>query len=131
MKKRQGQKTSSSLPLSCFVYAAGHEDEGVCLLLHIGKYRILLDCGLADLSDIIQEKTSVADFAFCSHAHLDHCQGILELHRNFPSLPIYISEVTSKLLPFYWNLDRETENLDWCEILQWRTPVNIAPDLQI
>ncbi|MEM8829775.1 MAG: MBL fold metallo-hydrolase, partial [Cyanobacteria bacterium P01_G01_bin.19] len=131
MNKRQGQTTFSSLPLSCFVYAAGHKDEGVCLLLHIGKYRILLDCGLADLSSLIKEKTSVADFAFCSHAHLDHCQGLLELHQNFPSLPIYISEVTSKLLPFYWNLERDAENLDWCEILQWRTPIDIAPDLQI
>ena len=131
MKKRQGRIRPSSLPLSCFVYSAGHEDEGVCLLLHIGKYRILLDCGLADLQDLLEGKNPPADLVFCSHAHVDHCRGLLELHRNFPALPIYISEVTSKLLPLQWRGESNLGNLDWCRTLAWRSPVMVAPDLQI
>ncbi|MCC0176945.1 MBL fold metallo-hydrolase [Waterburya agarophytonicola K14] len=131
MKTRQGQTGSISLPLSCFVYAAGHEDEGVCLLLHIGKYRILLDCGLADLGDLSERNKSPADIVVCSHAHEDHCRSLWQLHRNFPELPIYVSEVTSKLLPFYWVDDPSLENLDWCQTLPWRSPIDIAPDLQI
>ena len=131
MTKRQGKIKSSSLPLSCFVYGAGHEDEGVCLLLHIGKYRILLDCGLADLSDLLNNDIPPADLVFCSHAHLDHCRGLLELNRSFPNLPIYISEVTSKLLPFHWRKENDLGSLDWCRLLSWRSPVMVAPDLQI
>ena len=130
MNKRQGKTTSGSLPLSCFIYGAGHEDEGVCLLLRIGKYRILLDCGLADLQDLLEEDVP-ADFVFCSHAHEDHCRTLLQLHRHFPTLPIYISEVTSKLLPFHWIGEKDLDNLEWCQTLQWRSPVEIAPDLQI
>ncbi len=131
MKKRQGRTISSSLPLSCFVYAAGHEDEGVCLLLHIGKYRILLDCGLADLQDLLEGDNPPADLVFCSHAHVDHCRGLLQLHQNFPTLPIYISEVTSKLLPLQWRGEDNLGNLDWCRTLSWRSPTMVAPDLQI
>ena len=130
MERRQGRTTSSSLPLSCFIYGAGHEEEGVCLLLHIGKYRILLDCGLADLQDLL-EGDMPADFVFCSHAHEDHCRALLQLHRRFPTLPIYISEVTSKLLPFHWMGEEDVDNLNWCKVLRWQLPVNIAPDLQI
>ena len=130
MNERQGKTRFSSLPLSCFVYAAGHEDEGVCLLLQIGEYRILLDCGLADLQNVL-EKESPADLVFCSHAHEDHCRGLLQLHRNFPKLPIYISEVTAKLLPFHWANEKDLENLNWCQTISWRSPINIAPDLQI
>ncbi len=131
MKKRQGKTISSSLPLSCFVYGAGHEDEGVCLLLQIGKYRILLDCGLADLGVLSEQNQPPADLVFCSHAHEDHCRGLWQLHRTFPELPIYTSEVTAKLLPFYWLGEAIAENLDWCQILLWRSPWEIAPDLQI
>jgi len=130
MNERQGKTRFSSLPLSCFVYAAGHEDEGVCLLLQIGEYRILLDCGLADLQNVLEEELP-ADLVFCSHAHEDHCRGLLQLHRNFPKLPIYISEVTAKLLPFHWANEKDLENLNWCQTISWRSPINIAPDLQI
>ncbi|BAZ45077.1 beta-lactamase domain protein [Chondrocystis sp. NIES-4102] len=126
MKKSQGKIISNSLPLSCYVYAAGHEDEGICLLLRIGKYHILLDCGLKDLPSSLLVKQTSIDLAFCSHAHEDHCRGLLDLHRTFPDLPIYTSEVTAKLLP-----GQLLENIDWCQTLPWRSPVKINPDLQI
>ena len=125
MKKSQGEILSSSLPLSCFVYAAGHEEEGICLLLHIGTYRILLDCGLADLSVL---RSPPADIVFCSHAHEDHCRGLLQLHQAFPQLPIYTSEVTAKLLGFHWQSDT---TIDWCQTMPWRSPLDIAEDLTI
>ncbi len=133
MKKRQGKTGSSSLALSCFVYAAGHEEEGVCLILQIGKYRILLDCGVENLENLSQSDLQNLDFAFCSHAHEDHCRGLEKLHQACPQLPVYTSEVTAKLLPFHW-LDRDDyalEDLSWYNTLLWRSPFNIAPDLQI
>ena len=129
MNKSQGKTLSSSLPLSCLVYAAGHEDEGVCLLLRIGEYRILLDCGLADLSAIARSEPPV-DLVFCSHAHEDHCRGLLQLHQAFPQLPIYTSEVTAKLLGFHW-LEPDDSELDWCQTLSWRSPLSVASDLTI
>ena len=129
MRKSQGEIISSSLPLSCFVYAAGHEEEGICLLLHIGKYRILLDCGLADLSIILEQPEPPADLVFCSHAHEDHCRGLLQLHQAFPQLPIYTSEVTAKLLGFHWLPD--TTTLDWCQTIPWQSPLDITEDLSI
>lgn len=127
MKLSQGKAELSSLPLSCYVYAAGHEEDGVCLLLHIGKYRILLDCGLQDLDSLAANLS--ADLVFCSHAHDDHCRGLLELHRIFPDLPIYTSEVTAKLLPCHWLNEPQKNN--WCQTLPWRSPLKITNDLQI
>ena len=131
MRVSQGKTESSSLPLSCFVYGAGHGDEGVCLLLNIGKYRILLDCGLENLQPLSEPEQPLVDLVFCSHAHEDHCRGLLELHRAFPNLPIYASEVTAKLLPCHWINEELVENANWCQTLPWRSPLTIAPDLQI
>ena len=131
MKISQGKNKSSSLPLSCFIYAAGHENEGVCLLLQIGKHRILLDCGLPDLTALTQQERPVADLVFCSHAHEDHCRSLLEMHRAFPDLPIYTSEVTAKLLSCYWNDNSSATGIDWCQELLWRSPLKISADLQI
>ncbi|HEY9770155.1 MAG TPA: MBL fold metallo-hydrolase [Coleofasciculaceae cyanobacterium] len=130
MKISQGKTTFSSLPLSCFVYAAGHEDEGVCLLLRIGNYRILLDCGLEDLSALLEQEQS-PDLVFCSHAHDDHCRGLLKLHQAYPDLPIYTSEVTAKLLRCHWMSESSKGELDWCQTLSWRSPLKIGTDLQI
>ena len=130
MSARQGKHKASSLPLSCFTYGAGHQDEGVCLLLRIGKYRILLDCGLESLADLSQQELPPADFVFCSHAHDDHCRSLLALHRAYPELPVYTSEITARLLPCHW-IDEVGTELDWCQTLPWRSPFNIAPDLDI
>ena len=129
MNVSQGKTKSSSLPLSCFTYAAGHGDEGVCLLLRIGEYRILLDCGLPDLQAFSGQE-SVADLVFCSHAHEDHCGSLLELHQTFPTLPIYTSEVTAKLLSSHWTGESGGE-IDWCHKLPWRSPVKVREDLAI
>lgn len=131
MRKRQGKILASSLPLSCLVYAAGHEEEGVCLLLHIGKYRILLDCGLADLTSLSDQDGLSLDFVFCSHAHEDHCRGLWQLHQLFPQLPIYVSQVTAKLLEFYWVESAQASTLGWYQQLPWRSPVKITTDLEI
>ena len=131
MRKRQGKTTLDSLPLSCLVYAAGHGEEGVCLLLQIDRYRILLDCGMEDLSNSLKKDLSTVDFVFCSHAHEDHCRGLKQLHQAYPQLPIYTSEVTAKLLPFYWPEEKSIEGLDWCQTLLWRSPFNVTGDLQI
>ncbi|MEO0836411.1 MAG: MBL fold metallo-hydrolase [Cyanobacteria bacterium J06642_3] len=131
MKISQGKTRSTSLPLSCFVYGAGHEDEGICLLLRIGEYRILLDCGLSDVQTRWEQDQAPADLVFCSHAHDDHCRGLLKLHQTFPDLPIYTSEVTAKLLPCHWVEEKSPAVSDWCQTLSWRSPYTISPDLQI
>ncbi len=131
MSKSQGKALSSPLPLSCFVYGAGHGDEGICLLLQIGNYRILLDCGLENLPLLLEKNQPPVDLIFCSHAHEDHCRGLLQLHQAFPQLPIYTSEVTSKLLAVHWHDEDRLEQPNWCTIVPWRSPVNISQDLQI
>ncbi|MGB3296439.1 MAG: MBL fold metallo-hydrolase, partial [Phormidesmis sp.] len=111
--------------LSCLPYSVGYEDEGVCLSIQIGPYSILLDCGLSDITPLREE---AADFVFCSHAHTDHIRGLLPLHRAFPHLPIFSSEVTARLLPINWPGQEDTH---FCRSLPWRTPVELAPGLSV
>ncbi len=114
---------------SCFPYGVGHEQEGVCLLVKIGPYRILLDCGLRDLRSLQSETEPPAEVVFCSHAHADHAQGLLALHEAFPDLPIYASDVTVQLLPLNW-LDRSSRSIpDFCQPLKWRSPIPLFDDL--
>jgi Cft2 family RNA processing exonuclease len=118
----------SNEDLVCFPYGVGHSDEGVCLLVKMGPYRILLDCGLADISPLITEdRLPVCDLVICSHAHADHARGLLDLHRTFPKLPIYCSEVTSQLLPLNW-LD-ETDIPHLSQALPWRRSIEFADGL--
>lgn len=90
--------------LECLPYGVQHHDEGVCLLVRMGPHRILLDCGLADLSPLQEQlkQPLPADLVLCSHAHPDHARGLLGLHQAFPLLPIYASEVTVQLVPLNW-----------------------------
>jgi Cft2 family RNA processing exonuclease len=126
--------------LECIPYAVQHDDEGVCLLVRMGTHRILLDCGLADISPLMQGvKKSArrgssplpADFVLVSHAHPDHAQGLLALHQAFPLLPIYASEVTSKLLPLNWLEEELNELPNFCQALPLRSPVEIQPGLVV
>ncbi|MDZ8183438.1 MAG: MBL fold metallo-hydrolase [Nostoc sp. ChiSLP02] len=123
--------------LECFPYSVQHYDEGVCLLVKMGPHRILLDCGLDDISSLarglnnpVRGSSSVpADLVLISHAHPDHSRGLLALHQAFPKLPIYGSEVTSKLLPLNW-LNQEREKISqFCHALPLRSPVEFQDGL--
>lgn len=114
--------------LGCRVYSPGHGGAGICLVGHLGPYRVMLDCGLSRL-DPYFDLTPPADWVICSHAHPNHARGMLALHRGFPDLPIYTSEVTRRLLPLNWPVE---EGLTGLGIeLPWRLPVHLAPDLTV
>ncbi|HLP90133.1 MAG TPA: MBL fold metallo-hydrolase [Nostocaceae cyanobacterium] len=114
--------------LECLPYGVQHGDEGLCLLVRMGPHRILLDCGLADVSVLSQSYSQPpADLVLISHAHPDHVRGLLDLHQAFPRLPIYASEVTSKLLPLNW-LDAG-EIPSFSQALPLRSPVEIQAGL--
>ena len=115
--------------LVCLPYGDGHGDEGVCLLVKMGPYRILLDCGLADISPLItQDRLPVCDLVLCTHAHADHARGLLALHRTFPKLPIYSSEVTNLLLPLNW-LNEPEEVPQFSQALPWRRSIEFQDGL--
>ncbi|EFA73588.1 Beta-lactamase-like protein [Raphidiopsis brookii D9] len=116
--------------LECLLYSVQHEDEGVCVIVRMGPHRILLDCGAADISSITK-KNSPADLVLISHAHPDHCRGLLSLNRAFPLLPIYTSEVTSKLLPLNWTELGAAENITFCQALPLRSPVEVQEGLVV
>lgn len=118
------------IKLECLTYGVGHTGEGVCLLLRIGTYRILLDCGLSDLSPLLEQTDKPpADLVLCSHAHADHARGLLALHQAFPQLPIYASEVTTQLLPLNWLDETENKTPQFCHALPWRTPIEFLDGL--
>ncbi|MTJ48585.1 MBL fold metallo-hydrolase [Dolichospermum sp. UHCC 0259] len=121
--------------LECFPYSVQHQDEGVCLVVRMGSHRIMLDFGLTNISPVAQELTQSAhdgmpaDLVLISHAHPDHARGLLTLHQAFPLLPIYASEVTTKLLPLNW-LDEELPGIvSFCQALPLRSPIEIRENL--
>ncbi|NEN96150.1 MAG: MBL fold metallo-hydrolase [Moorea sp. SIO3I7] len=115
--------------LTCFPYGVGHGAEGVCLLVQMGPHRILLDCGLEDISPLQIDGIPPADLVLCSHAHSDHSQGLLALHQTFPQLPIYASEVTTQLLLLNWPELPPEDILPFCQALPWVTPVEFCEGL--
>ncbi|MEA5580849.1 MBL fold metallo-hydrolase [Nodularia harveyana UHCC-0300] len=130
---RVGAEEATS-ELNCLPYSVQHHDEGVCLLVRMGPHRILLDCGLEDISSlltVVAESPMPADLVLVSHAHPDHARGLLNLHQSFPLLPIYASEVTSKLLPLNW-LDQHPQKIpQLCHALPLRSPVEILEGLVV
>ena len=72
--------------LECLAYGFHHRGEGVCLLVKMGPYRILLDCGIEDISPL-QNLEHPIDLVLCSHAHSDHARGLLDLHQACPTVP--------------------------------------------
>lgn len=127
MSQRRLTEFDSAHQLFCFPYALGYENEGVCLLVGMGPYRILLDCGLTNIDSLTKEKQPPADFVFCSHAHKDHAQGLLALQKIYPQMPIYVSEVTAQLLPLNW--PKNQENIPNCQVLEFNTPVDLFKNL--
>jgi len=125
--------------LDCLAYGVHHHGEGVCLLVRLGPHRLLLDCGLADISSLGEDMGKFSsspdlplpvDGVLVSHAHPDHARGLLELHQMFPLLPIYASEVTSKLLPLNW-LESKQPIPQFCQALPLRTPVELKENLVV
>ncbi len=116
------------MTLGCRVYSPGHEGAGVCLVVQMGTYRLMLDCGLAGL-DPYFDLTPPADGVVCSHAHPQQGRGLLALHRGFPDLPIYTSEVTRALLPLNWPVESGLAGLG--TVLPWRLPVPLAEDVTV
>ncbi|ACK67206.1 beta-lactamase domain protein [Rippkaea orientalis PCC 8801] len=117
-------------PLSCFPYGVGHAQEGICLQVQMGHYRILLDCGLSNLTPLVSQAQPPVDMVFCSHAHADHARGLLALHQAFRDLPIYASEVTAQLLPLNWPKEPSSET-SFCQPLKWRSPLEIDENLTV
>ena len=110
--------------LGCLAYGVEQADEGVCLLLQLGPHRIMLDCGLTNLTPLLsQPDKPPASLVLCTHAHDDHASGLLALHRAFPQMPIYASEVTTQLLPLNWIAQSTKRPPHLCQALPWRTPV--------
>ncbi|MDB9512551.1 MBL fold metallo-hydrolase [Kamptonema animale CS-326] len=120
------------MELECLPYGAGHAEDGLCLLVRMGQHRILLDCGLKDISPLISsEKSLPADLVFCTHAHPDHARGLLALHQSFPQLPIYASEVTTQLLALNWPELAASEHPRFCQALPWHSPVELRRGLGV
>lgn len=68
------------------------------------------------------------DFVFCSHAHGDHAQGLLALHRAWPRLPILASHATNQLLSLNWPGQAVP---DFCQGLPWGEPQELMDDLSV
>ncbi|MEO1373572.1 MAG: MBL fold metallo-hydrolase [Cyanobacteria bacterium J06635_10] len=126
--------------LECLPYGVHQEGEGMCLLVRMGPYRIILDCGLADISPLTNglnlstrpDSTSLpADMVLVTHAHPDHARGLLALHKAFPLIPIYASVVTCKLLPLNW-LDKKLNETDSLfQALELRTTIELKKNLTV
>lgn len=124
--------------LECLPYGVHQQGEGMCLLLRMGKHRILLDCGLADITPLIEgvvksarpgQSPLPANFVLVSHAHPDHAQGLKSLHELYPLLPIYGSEVTSRLLPLNWLDETDKSKTQFCQALPLRSPIELEDGL--
>jgi len=120
------------MDLECLPYGAGHAEEGLCLLVRMGQHRILLDCGINDISPLIAPENSLpADLVLCSHAHADHARGLLALHQSYPQLPIYASVGTTQLLRLNWPELATGKQPRFCQALPWQEPVELRRGLGV
>jgi len=87
-------------------FGAAAEVTGSCHVLHVGKYKVLLDCGLIQGSRKDEERNrdpfpfdaSKIDAVVLSHAHLDHCGRLpLMVKRGFRG-PVYAQEASCELV---------------------------------
>jgi len=115
--------------ISCFTYGVGQQNEGVCLGVNLGPYRLLLDCGLADIQALTAAEFP-PDLVICSHAHGDHARGLAALSQAFPGLPMVASEATQTLLPLNWP-ELSPDQTQFCQSLPWRSPTEFLPGLTV
>lgn len=81
---------------------AAHEVTGSCTLLEIGKYKILVDCGMEQGPDIYENSElsfppADIDFVFLTHAHIDHSGKLPLLSKNGFSGTVYTTRATRDL----------------------------------
>jgi Cft2 family RNA processing exonuclease len=108
--------------LQCFFYGTGQSDEGICVEVQIAHHRVLLDCGLRDLS--VLETLQQPDLILCSHADPDNIRSILLLHQRFPDVPIYSSTITAQLLGL-------GSSLSLIQTLDWRSSIELLSNLTV
>jgi len=77
MIQQQECSSSPSFHLSCSPLAVGHDTEGLAIMLNVGEYRILLDCGLENIKSLLVDQSLPPHWVFCTHAHHDHGRGLL------------------------------------------------------
>ena len=106
----------------CYPYGVGHGNEGISLGLTIGSHRILLDCGLEDLTSL--DSSPAPDAVFLSHAHFEHGRSLAQVKQRWPHVPIYVTAATAALVE-----DRELAQS--LQVLPWRMPVKLAADLTL
>jgi Cft2 family RNA processing exonuclease len=109
--------------LQCFFYGTGQSDEGICVEVQIAHHRILLDCGLRNIS--VLQTLEPPDLILCSHADPDNIRSLLLLHQKFADVPIYSSPVTAQLL----GLSSSSSPL--IQTLDWRSPIELLPNLTV
>ncbi len=63
-------------------------------------WRLLFDCGASRRGAAYLEKMERPDAVWISHAHGDHCGGILELLERWPKVRVLATATTAKLLRF-------------------------------
>ena len=109
--------------VQCFFHGTGQTNDGVCVEIRMGEYRVLLDCGLRN-PELLLTLEDAPDIFFCSHAHTDHSRSISALHQRFPDLPSYASDVTIALL----QPDLPPDSL---KPFPWYTPIELLPNLKV
>lgn len=86
-------------------YGAAGEVTGSCHLLQIGRFKLLIDCGLFQGSESNFQKNFEAfgfdpktiNAVFLTHAHLDHCGRLPKLYANGYRGSVYTTAATGQL----------------------------------
>lgn len=82
---------------------AAHEVTGSCTLLQVGKYHILIDCGMEQGKDIFEnQRLSVSpaaiDAVLLTHAHIDHSGNLPLLYKGGFRGPVYTTQAGAALV---------------------------------
>ncbi len=82
---------------------AGHSSNIFIIVDRIENRTYLVDCGLpADISDLIRamekEKLPAIEKVICTHFHVDHCSGWIELKKAFPDAVIMFHKAAEPIV---------------------------------